>query len=409
MTPQATYSGPDPLEWARRQLDFEALSKSGPTTREVLFKAQTIVPYARPRLTTRTTVKATAVGLLAALVFVPWIPQHAMLSTTRIDITKRLTRPEAQTAVNKVAQSLPQDILLGAQFTTPKGSSDEAPGALELAFTAFDKRRDDFTSEVSQAVSSTQKGLQGQRPHSLDLVATKWRSPAAIARTAAANLGHKRVAVTRPGQALSDALILHQDLVVNGIRARLETAGFNVTSAGYIDASGTGSGCTYDITLDAWPQQFGLNIESYSTLDGKERNAVHQRAQEYLDLLNLGPGLSALTDQPQLWLPVMVEVRQPNGAPDRLVSGLVQAQITQPTASELSTYSFDVVQLVDEALKRILPEEECRIDYETLPGAGFGILGDLYKVTVSLTGKRIAVEREFRGADAAKEEENLEY
>ena len=49
MTPQITYSGPDPLAWARKQLDFEALSKSGPTTREVLFKAQTIVPFARPR------------------------------------------------------------------------------------------------------------------------------------------------------------------------------------------------------------------------------------------------------------------------------------------------------------------------------------------------------------------------
>jgi hypothetical protein len=206
-----------------------------------------------------------------------------------------------------------------------------------------------------------------------------------------------------------DNLLAHQDLVATGLRERLAKAGFELTAAGYVDASGTGGGCTYDITLDAWPQQFGLNIKDYSAKGSKERDAIHHRAMEYLDQLNLGPGSAALTDQPQLWLPVLVEVRQPNGTPDRLLSGLVQARIAQPTTADLSTYSFDVVQLVEQALKQTLPDEECRIDYETLPGSSFGIRGDLYKVTVALTGKLAPVVHEFRSTGTARDEENLDY
>ena len=80
MTEKATKQFRDPLEAARAQLDFGAIARDAPSARDVLFKAQTIVPLAPPRPWWRAGAAAAAVVALAVLALAPWIPQSAALT-----------------------------------------------------------------------------------------------------------------------------------------------------------------------------------------------------------------------------------------------------------------------------------------------------------------------------------------
>jgi hypothetical protein len=409
MTPQAAYTGPDPLEWARKQLDFEATAKRGPTPREVLFKAQTIVPIARPHINSKPLTATAAVLLALAVLLAPWLPERTALLTAYIVLDRQYTRAQAQEITYKTAKRLPSDELLGAQFLTNAGADENASGALRLSFTTLGAPAAKLAADANWALMSVIKGDPAKLQRPMHLQSVSWRSPVMTLWNAVATLKVKKSATERPGEKLSQNLLRHQQLVLDGLRDQLDKEGFTVSAASYLDLGGKGSGSTHDLALDSWPVPLGLSIERYSALGEKERARVRASAQGFLDRMNLGAAPLAFTDQPTPWLPVLIEVRSPSGLPDRFLTDRLQARIKQPTSEDLSRTGFDVVQLVDTALKEVLPDEECRIDYEALRDGQPANRGDLYKVAVSLSGKRNTTAHELTGEEEVRDEESIDW
>jgi hypothetical protein len=409
MTPQAAYTGPDPLEWARKQLDFEAVAKRGPTARDVLFKAQTIVPIARPKIQSKPLAATAAVMLALAALLAPWLPERTALLTAHIMLDKQYTRAQAQEIAYQTARRLPGNELLGAEFITKNGVEASASGALRLSFTALGVTASKLQSDADWAMSATIKEDTAQLQRPLRLQSVSRLSPAAAIWRGVAGLLPKRAATARPGEVLAQSLLQHQDLVLDGLRNQLDQEGFTVSTAGYLDLSGKGSGSTHDLALDAWPSPLGVSIERYSALSEKERETLRTVAQDFLDRMNLGSATLAFMTQPQPWLPVLIEVRSPSGLPDRFLTDRLQAHLKQPTTDDLSRSGFDIVQFVDTALKEVLPGEECRIDYEALRDGQPANRGELYKVVVSLSGKRTTDQRELTGEEAVRDEESIDW
>ncbi len=405
MTPQTSYSGPDALDWARQQLDFEAVSKHGPSARDVLFKAQTMVPLIRPKASPRASAVAAGAAVLAALLFCPWLPEQARLTTVYMALDKQTTR-QAQELITSLTRRLPEGILLGARFVSRTGGTESTPGALQLAFTATAQSSGELQSAVQLALPGK---MDAPFQRAQELSSTHWISPVLLARNTMSQIGRPDHGAPYPGQKLAAAITNHQELLRENLARYLAKAGHKLAALSFTAApaaSGTGA---FDMVLPAWPLPLGVSIAGFSAMGSREQEAVHRRCEEFVERINLGWEPASVVDAPQPWLPVLVTVTLPDGQSDRYLTDRLQARIVQPDPKDMQLYRFDVVRLVEDAITIAIPGEDCRIDYDTFHGEAYGMRGDLYKVTVALTGKRSVDEHEISGAEEVRDEESVDW
>lgn len=405
MTPQTTTNRLDALDWARQQLDFEAVSKAGPNAREVLFKAQTMVPLIRPKASPRTSAVAASAVFLALLLFCPWLPERARLTTVYMVLDQQTAR-QAQELVAGTVRRLPEGILLGTKFVAHSGAEQASQGSLQLAFTAMSTSGPELQGTVRQALPSR---LDASFQQAQELASMHWVSPVTLGGNYLAQLGDGNQAARYPGQQLAADLALHQDLLRDNMARYLSKSGYELTVLSFTDAPATAGTGAFDMVLPAWPIPVGLSVAGFSAMGIKEQDSVHRRAAEFIDRINLAARPASVVDTPQPWLPVLVSVSLPDGRSDRYLTDRLQARIVQPDPKDLLLYRFDVVKVVEDAINLAMPGEDCRIDYETSRGEAYGMRGDLYKVAVKLTGKRSLDEREITGAEEIRDEESVDW
>lgn len=389
MTPSNSKPVPDLLQQARRHLDFGALAKSAPTAREVLYKAQTIVPLAPPKPWTRIAAGGTAVVAAAALVAAPWVPMKSSLVTVGLSLEKRLPRRDAQELITSVSRHLPGDVFMSADFGTDGNGPDDL-GPLKLSFTALGRTGTDLSETVRRLMRENQRStLQAQLSQPRVLSHTEWRSPLSLLKKTI-RADYAPTSERLPGSNLARGLLARRSLIAAGLASRLKRVGYELTAFTFV--RGPAESGSADFTVAAWPAPIGVSVRNYRALTAHEQAAVRRVVGEYLQAVNLSGGPLALVREPTNWFPVLVDVTGTDGLPDRYFTDKLQAWVEQPDSYELSSLSFDVVAVVEDALNRLVPGLECRMDYETVRQAPSAQSGSLYRVHVSLRGSSIRRE-----------------
>jgi hypothetical protein len=325
----------------------------------------------------------------AALIAAPWVPMKSSLVTVGLSLEKRLPRRDAQELITSVSRHLPGDMFMSADFGID-GNGPNDLGALRLSFTSLGRTGTDLSTTVRRLMRENQhSALQAQLSQPRVLSHTEWRSPMNLLRTAMRG-DYAPTSEPLPGSNLARGLLAQRSLIAAGLASRLKRVGYELTAFTFVRGLAESDGA--DFTVAAWPAPVGVSVRNYRALTAREQTAVRRLVTEYLRTVNLSGGTLALVSEPTNWFPVLVDVTGTDGLPDRYFTDKLQAWIEQPDSYELSSLSFDAVAVVEEALNRLVPGMECRIDYETIRQAPSAQSGSLYRVHVSLQGSSIRRE-----------------
>ena len=152
----------DPLDAARQQMNFEAIAEQAPASKDILFKAQTIIPISAPRPWDRLAKGTGILGVSALLLFAPIIPRSASVALVNVQFEQQqFSREDAQLLVYDVLRDLPGDVLLGAGFNRAPGQSqDDTTGKLQLNLVKFNTSKKQLTSLAQSAIENKPKAGQ---------------------------------------------------------------------------------------------------------------------------------------------------------------------------------------------------------------------------------------------------------
>jgi hypothetical protein len=398
-------SGSDPLELARQQLDFAAIAAGAPSSKEVLFKAQTMVPISAPRPWRQTATVIAVLALIIGLAVVPWLPQRSSLALLTVGFEQRFERPEAQEVVSHFVREMPGNVLSGVDYDD---------GRLSLRLSSFSRS----SGELKEAVDGIVKDYPGSagsyqvRAGQVDL--TRFASPyAAIARLVIGESYSQHASGL--GGELAEEVLANVDVLAEGVARQFKRVGRELVSFEFIVPGAVDEQLErYSFTVDSWPCAAGVVVRQYEDLRVLEQEDLQERAETFLTAANLSNAVSGLTDVPQPWLPVLVEVRDgrrladETGHPPRdpRLTQRLQAWIDQPTAAELRSIDFEPRECVEAALEHVLPAHECRLDQERVGKSAADV--PLYRVVVTVTGALLHPRGELTHAEV-EVEDDLEY
>lgn len=377
-------SNKDPLELARRQLDFSAVATGAPSVKEVLFKAQTMAPISPARPWQRITATAAAAALLCLLVLAPWLPQRSCLALLKVDFERQFERPAAQQLLSLFVREMPDAALLGADYSAT-GTAGNSQGLLTMRVSSLSLGTTELERAVRRVIEEQAPDAQPCQVHSGQIRHTAWRSPL----TRALDL----IDGQRDGQPASSSdqqarlVLANDDVLAEGLRGQLAQSGRRLEDFGFI-GSGAGEAVGYDFVLDCWPAGVGISVENYQGLLDSEQAEVQRRALDFFAAANLCESRLVLTSSPQPWLPLVVEVRDSLGRYDPRLTSRLQAWITQPTAAERTSIDFDPQEHIDAAMHQAIPDREYLVEFDRGPSihaAG----GYLPKAIVTVTGVKL--------------------
>lgn len=375
----------DPLELARRQLDFSAVATGAPGVKDILFKAQTMAPLSPARPWKRITATAAAVAAVFLLVLAPWLPQRSSLALLKVDFERQFERPAAQELLSLFVREMPDAALLGAGFASATGTAGGSAGLLTLRASSLSMGTAELERTVRRVLSEQAPEAQPCQIHSGQIRHIAWRSP--LARVTALIEGRGGRAAESASGAVAHSVVAQEAVLAEGLRGQLAQSGHKLEDFGFVDGS-AGAVAEYDFVLPCWPVRVGVSVENYQGLLDSEQVRIQRRAAEFFRAANLYDTQLVLASGPQPWLPLVVEVRDIDGQPDPWLTGRVQAWVVQPASSELNSIDFDPQELVSAAAKRALPDYECRIEFDQNPGAS-DRAGSLPAVRVTVTGLRM--------------------
>src|SRR5690606_3513347 len=115
----------------RNQMDFARMAADAPTSKEILFKAQTIIPATPAKPLWKKAAPAAGAAVLAGMLFVPMLPDSSQLGRLDVSFEGSMQRSEAQAVEFEIRRSLDNDVLMGSSFS---GSDDAGSGQLTLSF-----------------------------------------------------------------------------------------------------------------------------------------------------------------------------------------------------------------------------------------------------------------------------------
>lgn len=361
MTGNGNYSK-DPLDLARSQMDFARMAQDAPSAKQILFKAQTIIPAAPSKPLWKKGAPVAGAALAAGLLFAPVIPESSSLDRVTVNFEAAMPRTEAQQISFDVRNGLDSDILMGSHFSTTDESTGS--GMLTLNFTAAGEPRlyTSVTGSVMDAAPDrsplfgmlVNEARQSERASIVERATSMFSKDQAVFtyidaenRTAAELLGN-------PG------------LLRQALDARLEHEGYSIASLEFIDRAPLPA--SEDdfrvIELAAWPRPIRLTVDAVD-MASFENEEIRRVCEAWLDSVNLGDSVNGLADRPGELLPIMVEVHTPDGVFDRALTERLQALVVQPEGGEITdTSTWDVRTAVEEPLRELMGDRLCAVAYE---------------------------------------------
>lgn len=390
----------DPLELARQELDFAAIAASAPSSKEILFKAQTMVPLSPPRPWKRIGATAAAVVLAAVLVAAPWVPQRSGMTLLRVSFEQQFNRPQAQDIISHCLRELPGHALLGAEYDAT------GTGRLALRVSSLKHSSGQLHDAVDDVISAYPATLQPYQMQTRQVSLGRTDSPAAMVWRLVAGNGSEGKPSTRDPIAVD--VVENKDVLATGIANQLHRAGYELKHLDFI-MPGTDVEHEHSFTVDCWPYPVGATIAHYDDLSASAQQELRRRVEDFLAMANLRETSLVLAEQPVPEFPLLVDVQWTSGQHDQRLTANVQAWIEQPTAEELTSIGFEPQDPLLKALENVLPGYEHRIEYERMEAAGSTL--PLYRITVVITGRKVAPAREVSALSSrtSPEDEDIEY
>jgi hypothetical protein len=389
----------DPLELARRELDFAAIAASAPSSKEILFKAQTMLPLSPPRPWKRIGATAAAVVLAAVLIAAPWVPQGSGMALLRVSFEQQFSRSQAQDIISHCLRELPGQALLGAEY-------DATGMGLALRVSSLEHSSGQLHDAVDDAISTYPTVLQPYQVQARQVSLGRTASPATMAWRLFAGNGSEGKPST--GDPIAMNVVENKDVLATGIASQLRRAGYELKRLDFV-LQGTEAKHDYSFTVECWPYPVGVTISQYDDLSASTQQELRQRVEDFLSTANLRETSLVLAKQPGAEYPLLVDVQWASGQHDQRLTAKVQAWIRQPTAAELTSIGFKPQDPLLDALAEVLPGYEHRIEYTRTEAAGSTL--PLYKITVVITGRKAATPRDVSALSSrtSPEDEDIEY
>lgn len=383
MTGMGKYSK-DPLDLARGQMDFARMASDAPTSKQILFKAQTIIPAVPAKPVWQKAAPAAGAALAAGLLFVPVIPQGSSLERLDVNFEGSLTREHAQQMQFEIRNALPSDILMGSSFSA--GSTADA-GQLSLSFSAAGEPQ--LSSTVERVVMD-KAGENGPLFGRLDRAA-ELHSRDSIVSRAVAMFGGSGDApqYVDPGNQTAREILRNPELLEQGLGKVLEEQGYAIGGLEFLDrpaADTADSGDLRVIELDCWPRAIRFTVDA-PDLARFEHNDLRNACAVWLDSMNLGASRPGLAQMPSRLLPIVVEVVGPDGRTDRHLTERLQAMIQQPDAQQITdTSSWKPQLVVKQAVSELMQDgRDYAVSYEQVDDPAYNRDVNFYWATVYLS------------------------
>jgi len=399
----AANNSKDVLELARSQLDFAAIASAAPSSKEILFKAQTMVPISPVKAWRRIAAATAAVLVFAGLLAAPWLPRNASVSLLKISFEQAVDHQDAYSLISHFAREIPKQVLLGAEMSESLRRGTGGSGYLAIRLSSVSLSPDQL-QRVADRIAADSDYAQLYQVLTGRIDVTSWSSPLSkLSGLRNQQLGASGVTANK---ALARSILSHKDVFAKGLKGQLGQLGRRLTDFGFV-GSKPADAARYDFVIDCWPADVGVSVEHYQDLMDHEQTAIRQRSEDYLETFNLRTEGLALVTGPQLWLPIVVDVYDRGASYNPQLTSRLQAWIEQPDALETASLDFDALDCVRKALENVIPDNDYRLDYIRNTGPSSNTT-HMYKVKVTVLGSKER-EPERMSLPAMQDDPELEY
>ena len=376
----------DPLDLARQELDFAALASSAPAVKDIMYKAQTMAPLPSSQRLDKAAGAGIAALALAALVFLPWVPQKSVINVLSVQFEQTMRPDEAQSAVGRIVQALPDDMLLGAQYTAlapGSDSGDETRGMLSLSVSGFNESARELERGIGRVISAE---LTDTAPPLISAAppyrASKQVSPYRM--VASKFTPQDEAEAVRPGAELAARVVASEGALGDGLEQALSGSYFMVEDLHFLTPDADVPAKLDHFAVPTWPYPLSISVGGYRNFTASEQADVQARAREFLRTVNLVDRGLALWDN-EARPAVVVQVYGIDGELDMYATERLQAWTRQPRDGGSGLADLDVQASVADGIAEVLGEYVCRVEYERLRSNDNKVQ---YDVRVAITGLR---------------------
>ena len=350
----------DPLDLARKHLDFAAMAAAAPSSKDILFKAQTMVPLSPTKPWWKVSKLTILSMVVIALAFVPWMPSKSSLAMLNVQFEQQFERPEAQEVVLNFVKEMPEYALLGVEYGIEKDGKVE-PGQLNIRVNAVNRSPQDVQDRVNSVIDAYSVTDQPYNIHARQIWVSRFDSPF---MTLMHYLGSSSEPRSREDDPLAREILANEAVFAQGLKSQYAQQGIKLEKCGFLNSRSITGDLEYQFTVDGWPRDLGVTVEHYNDLTDHEQLEIRRTAEDFCRSANLRETGMMLASTPQQWMPVIIHVVGADDGVDPRLSAMVQAEMVQPTEAELMSIEFDVEVPIMEALERALPGHEFQLDYE---------------------------------------------
>lgn len=370
------YSGKNPMELARSQLDFAALATGAPAVKDVLLKAQTMVPMAPPKPWGKISIGVGSAIAAALLVFAPLVPQQASYALLRVEFEQVHDPPQAMQLASEVVKHLPSEVTAGIEQQATRGSTVRPVMRLGVPGWAGSKLRrvaeeafEPVAGEVMPLYYPVEEYQLSGRTSAWDYALGMFDAP-----------DGPQYEMLGEYDEQADSLLELEPLLAYELKQRLAVDGHQLEALSFLPAHTASTPAGYDFTLPAWPLPVGVKIDGYAAQLDIEQSAIRAKAAELLEYFNL---LSDEDAGDGSWGVVRVQVVDLSGRLNPQLTLRAQAAVEQPDAEAASRLAFDAEELALQAAGSVVPWAELSASSSRVPGKQLR-----YVVTVSLLGEQ---------------------
>lgn len=377
----------DPLAAARQHLDFEALAKGAPSSKTILFKAQTIVPMVPHKPWERIGKAGAGLAVALVLLFVPLIPTTTRLAMVKVQFENTFTRDKAQEVAYDMARNLPAQMLASAEFAEAPGqAADQHTGRLTLRLASLRLSPE----ELAEASHDSLDGVADAQPFITPTTAAQQRTWQSIPQAIATRLRKEdnKVSNFPPANTLANEIIGDSRMFGSALAAHLAKSGQHLVSFAFVDDGANALQPADSFLVPAWPRWMSVGVADYDALPRLQQQEIRTDAASFLGGMLLTSSGIVLADRPGQQLPVLLTVADRNGNADPVATRMVQAEFGSLLAEKPPVGKFETESLVNTALKSVLDGLDYKVDYRQYSVFEPGQAEDTYLATITINGKR---------------------
>ena len=383
----------DPLDLARSQMDFARMSADAPGVKEILFKAQTIIPVTPAKPLWQKGAPVAGAALTAGLLFVPLLPMSSSLELMTVNFEGSMQRSEAQAIEFGIRRALSADILMGSEFNAA-GAGESSH--LTLSFSSAGEPQ--LAASVEQAVNQNAADREPLFGRVITEASVNERESIVTRASRMFAAEQPDVQYLDRSNRTASELLKHLELLQQGLNKALESEGYRILNAQFLTEqpvyvaegeqgqpdTGPVSHDSRILNLPCWPATLTVTVDA-GELAEYERNTLYESCMNWIESVNLAERSAGLAQRPGELLPIIVEVRNPDGVVDRLLTERLQALIVQPVGGEITDVSsWDVRKAVEGPLHELLGSRMSAVAYERVSDPAYNRDVNFFYVHVSL-------------------------